>query len=801
MPILFSSKAVCTKLSHLIIKYWWVVILASLFLSLASYTVASKITVNSNFLAFLPDSFPGVKNLRHISEIRGGFGNFMLVTQGGKPETRRSFVRDFIEKARKLDWVEYAESEKGWDKIKQSKLLFIDHEDLKDINRRLNRVIDERKIEKTKLYISFLNPNEKSDLNFSDIERKYQSTSFGTPYYEDVKQNYTIGILWPKGTMTDMSFSRRAYADLLVLKKEFAERAAKEGLEIDIGGEYRNKIDEYDSLLQNVAGTSVLTLVLISLLLIWNYKKWFSVVLILLPLFAGSLWTVAAAQMMVGQLNLLTVFLVAILFGIGIDYGIYLFSSYSHFREQGEEVKSSLTAVYWESGKPLAGAALTTALAFAILMTTDFRGFFEFGLLAAVGILILFFSYLFLGPALWIAGEKSGLISFYQIKRQARYWPVFLSRKVILVALVLGGMGLVAASNLKFEYDYGKLRSLKNSYWKLDGIIHEVFPLSKTPAVILTESLEETSRLVETIQSQLSDWTTVDTVKSILDFMPKDRDLKMQEIASIRKKLEQYDSYFSAQDRQLLDQWLPYLNPSDVTLADMPPSLQKQFYFQYQGQEYYPVLIYDKVRLSDVRNAMKYASEIRVISTPEKDYYPAESSLLFADAMNVMKKESVSSFALMLLAVLLMLRWELKKWSEALIAIVPSLLGFLILFIFMYFFDLKLNIFNMVIFPILLGLADDGALHLFYHLKHLKKGESVKPALARVGQSLVLASLTTLFGFASLAFADHQGLRSLGVLACVGILSNLLSCLIFFPAIATWYLSQGQATTLKLNEP
>jgi len=789
MRFLFSSKKDCQRLAHFIGSKAVAIVVVAVLVSLFAFHAAKSIRVDSNYLAFLPDSFPGAQSLKRLTQIRGGFGNFMLITEGGTLESRRAFVKDYIAEVKKLSWVEEAEVEKGWEKIKRNKLLFVGMEDLQEIHQRLDAAVKKKILDKNPLYISFLDEEDTVPLTFDDIERKYQATSFGTSYFEDPDLKYTLGLIWPHGSLVDMAFSRQAYADLQKLLHSFDDRIQKDGIVVDIGGEYRNKIDEYDSLLRNVMGSSLLTFIGITVLLVVFYRKPLSVLFIIIPLGLGSLWTLAAAQLIVGQLNLLTVFLVAILFGIGIDYGIFLFSSYSHFRQKGLKGGAALAEMYWDCGKPLGGAALTTALAFAILMAGDFRGFFEFGLLSSIGIFILLFTYLFVAPALWILAEQASLLSWKEKEKVSR-WPLFLGNKMIVMAVVLAITGLALFPLIGFEYDYGKLRSLRNSYWKLDRIIHDVFPLSKTPAVILTESLDETRKVVSAIREKIPHWTTVDTVKSVLDILPEDTEGKKIEISAIKGLIDKYASHFSENEQKLLSKWKPYLNPDEIHVEDLPHSLLRQFHLQEQEHDYYFVLIYDKVRLSDAQNALKYADEIREIKADGKSYFPAEGSILFADALELMKRESGLAFLLMLVVVFAVLLWEFRSLPDALITLSPTLLGFLILFIFMFLFGLKLNIFNLVIFPILLGVADDGALHLFYHLKHLEPRETKQQGIARIARSLLVASLTTLFGFASLINTDHQGLRSLGILACLGILANLISCLVFFPAIVLKFLKK-----------
>jgi hypothetical protein len=55
-------------------------------------------------------------------------------------------------------------------------------------------------------------------------------------------------------------------------------------------------------------------------------------------------------------------------------------------------------------------------------------------------------------------------------------------------------------------------------------------------------------------------------------------------------------------------------------------------------------------------------------------------------------------------------------------------------------------------------------------------------AVFEVGHAVLVTSLTTVAGFAGLLLASHRGLRSLGVVACVGSCAMTLTTIVLLPA-------------------
>ncbi|MBX7148082.1 MMPL family transporter [bacterium] len=781
----FWKKSIFEKIADNLIRFFYVWILLGVVLTGVSFYGAKKLSIDSDYLAFLPDNFPGVVNLKKVIQKTGGFGNFMLVLEGATPEVRREYAKEFTEKAQKLQWVEIAEYKKNWEKIKKNKFLFLSVDDITEIKNRIDRTISFRK---NPLTIDLFDSRDQknTDIDFSDIERKYQSTSFGSAYFEDPDLQYTIAIVWPKGSMTNIDFAKKSYLELQQIVDGQDVKRFDPNLKATIGGEYRNKVDEFESVKSNLFGSSTLSTLAICILLFVFFRRVGAVFYIMIPLVLGTLWNFGAAYFLVGRLNLLTIFLVAILFGFGIDFGIYLFSQYMKERAVSLSLKDTIAKVLYETGRASFSAAITTSLSFCTLIFADFKGYQEFGILISVGIFIQYFAFFIYSPIIWILAEKLKIIKPQELKG-TRLWikKTPLSNKIVYMAVALLVVAVVGVLQMKFEYNYGNLRSKGNTYWQVKSKIYKVFPLSKTPAVVITDSLEETKAVVDAVNEIIPKSKTVDTVKSILDFLPQSIEEKRKLLAEVKDVLLKNRELMKEAERSKVDAYLPYLEPSSIKVEDLPKNLVRQFK-GLEGVPGYLVFIYDKVSLSDARNAMAYANDIREIKTPLKNFYPAEGSFLFADAINLMKKEAGVVFAIILVGIFLVVAWDFGSFKSALFIFVPMSFGLLLMSGIMGIFDLKLNVFNLINFPILLCLGLDTSIHLYHHYHLDPTSHAIQDMVSDVGNSALVAISTTLIGFLGMLFTDHQGLQSVGLTAVIGLVCLLVSTLFFYPAFLYW---------------
>ncbi|HSN28580.1 MAG TPA: MMPL family transporter, partial [Kofleriaceae bacterium] len=94
----------------------------------------------------------------------------------------------------------------------------------------------------------------------------------------------------------------------------------------------------------------------------------------------------------------------------------------------------------------------------------------------------------------------------------------------------------------------------------------------------------------------------------------------------------------------------------------------------------------------------------------------------------------------------------------------------------------KLNFFNFVALPTTFGIGIDYAINIEERIR--QRGRAyLADALAESGPAVVLASLTSIIGYASLVPADSQALSSFGVLAMIGEITCVLVAILVVPAL------------------
>ncbi|MEM9696071.1 MAG: phosphatidylglycerophosphatase A, partial [Myxococcota bacterium] len=97
---------------------------------------------------------------------------------------------------------------------------------------------------------------------------------------------------------------------------------------------------------------------------------------------------------------------------------------------------------------------------------------------------------------------------------------------------------------------------------------------------------------------------------------------------------------------------------------------------------------------------------------------------------------------------------------------------------------LQFNYLNIIMAPVLFGLAVDGAVHVL--VQHRSTG-SITEVISETGRAVAGALLTTMFGFGAFLLAHHPGLNSLGRVALLGLAVNIFVTLVALPSALVLY--------------
>ena len=646
---------------------------------------------------------------------------------------------------------------------------------------------------------------------WGELERDDGLSRFGRIFrkergqYQDYFYNRdytTIGLqVYPSQPSGDLAFCERIITEVdALVRAEVAKRVGKVGpggvvTRVDLGGGYRDALQESEGIKSDIVSSAVFSISLLLLVLIVFFRSLRGVACVLVPLFVGSAWLVGFVALTVGYLNLITAFIFAVLLGLGIDFGIHFYSRWREERAAGADALEAMVQTHMHCGSASLLAATTTAAAFLALTLADFRGFSQFGGVAAAGVGFCLLAYLFVFPALVFAIERVVPLKLmgYSVARSddgdIRRGAFPLASKTVAAAVVLAGVGVfLGAGGIRFELDFSRLgervKGERAEYQKIqNGTVK-----SSVPAVVFATSADEARSLHTQLEAMIEAGGPEYRLKgtqALFTLVPTQQAEKQKIVAKLCRKLRRKVKLFTGDQRDGADQLLQHCDPQTFAVADLPAWVTRKF-TDKDGKLGEFVFVNPRGSISDGNVALSFRDEmLRLKGADGQPPLVSGKPMIWADVILAMRTDGLkTSVASLLVVVLLLLVFE-RKLGGVFIILLPLTVALGASAGLMALLGVKLNFFNMLALPTVIGMGVDDGVHMYHRYKELGRG-SARYIVGTTGMAAVLTTLTTSIGFGSLLTANHYGLNSLGFLTIIGMVSALGATLVVMPAAFEW---------------
>jgi len=751
--------------------------------------------IQTDFKSLLPVDYASVKRMEKVSDLFGNLKNMEFIIATKDPEAAKKMIpllAEHIEKDPQVDNVNWRKP--GYDFFDKHKLFYPSTEDLEDMHDRIDRRIQREKL--GGLYIEFGDDDESKKDTFDDLKDKYATKYTGkvtSEFYTNEDESVFLMAVYPKGKNLNISYFRKFGRHMKDEIAKFNPQKYDPTAEFHFSGGVVTSAYEYDSLVRDLKTAGIISGIVILLLILFYFRTIRALIFVVVPLGCGIIWNFTITYFTIGHLNMTTAFLFSILFGLGIDFGIHLNSRYNEERAKGAGFHDALVTTLTQTGRSSFTAGATTAAAFLILVINDFKGFSEFGWIAGCGILIALFAYFLILPVMLSFEEK---ISFLRRKRyRMAGWQLHriasIPARPMIIILIVGVCisVLLAAVFLRFDYNFKNFTAPNPVLDRARELERTVNPQRASPSVVLVHSREDSLAARDALDRIRDDnpETLIDSSRNVYSLVPKDQEAKIPIMQRIKVLLEDdvIDKLVKGEDKGKIESLKESTTASTFTIKDVPPKIKDVFVHEESGEKNQLIYIFlhSHVDLKDGRLAMSLADDIRDIPAKNgKTYHAISSSVIFADVLTVMLKDSKKAVALSFLMVFFLLLIDFRSFKNTIVTMLPLLSGICLMVGTMVVCRMDLNFFNMIVLPVILGIGIDNGVHFFHRFRE-EGYRNIEGVMTTTGGAIVMTTLTTAAGFAGMCFAHHRGLASVGISADIGMMTCLLTTLLFFPAI------------------
>jgi preprotein translocase subunit SecF len=319
------------------------------------------------------------------------------------------------------------------------------------------------------------------------------------------------------------------------------------------------------------------------------------------------------------------------------------------------------------------------------------------------------------------------------------------------------------------------------------------------PTILLFDSKENARRVyrhMDKLQSRgkLDTFRAVDSIYAFMPGSETEQRRRKAEMTKIKELLKQQDlSVLSQKVRNKIETFRPKLDAEPFSVYQLPVWTKRLFREAgpepkpaSEGESFafeYVIMVNPSIDMQEGDEARRFLQQIRRVKRETGIDFPvASQAFIYVSMIDHIKRDGPLMIGLTFLLVFGLLTYVFRDPARAAFALIPLTFGLLWMLGVCAWVGLRLNFFNVIIIPAVIGIGVDDGVHFYF--RYLKYGQnSIRRSLETVGFAIIMTSLTSSIGFGGLAIADYAGLKSIGYLAIAGILSTLAATLLLVPSL------------------
>lgn len=505
---------------------------------------------------------------------------------------------------------------------------------------------------------------------------------------------------------------------------------------------------------------------------------------VLLPLGAvltAVVWTLGVIVLTGRSINMGTLVLPPLLMAIGIAYAIHIVSRYYQEARPGRAVAETVSATMEHVRTPVAIAALTTLLGFAVLTANPIRAIHDFGAYSLFGItatLLVCMTFLpaalallplpVRAPAGHVPSDRMALL-LEKLGRSA----VSHRGAVLAVASVLCLLSLWGAARIRVETDYLDFFSPRSSVRLDNQRIAERLGGTQPLYVVIDGDSPQSFTHVETLRAVLALQTFIEEQPGV------DASFSLADYLSVVWGVLNPDAGSPLPDRQAdVEQLLQF-----VDRAELRPVVTSDFAranvivrTRLSGSSEVEAL----VRRIEARGRELFRRGIEVRATG--------AMVLLNRSADTLARSQILGLAQVLAILAVLMSLLFLSIRAGLLSLVPNLAPIVILFGVMGWGGVSLNISTSMIAVIAIGIAVDDTIHYLsaFNAQVHRTGDQEQALMEvgrTVGRPIVFTSIALAAGFLVVCLSSFQPIRHFGILAGVTMVVALFADLLVTPAL------------------
>jgi predicted RND superfamily exporter protein len=776
-------------------------------IALGLYLILFHLPLRADFSYLLPQDAPAVRDLRKLEARVKASETVLVVIEAPTPDARAATVKALAEHYRELphDLVEHVTTDQTDLRqfLEANKHLLVPYDDLVRGRDALAQRIERAKVEANPLFIDIDDEKDpeaeaRDRAQLDELRAKGRDAQEKLERLSGVSADGKVAIIQLRTAFRATDAGRGEKLIAALDKATAGVVASQPGVKVGFTGGVITAVAEHNAISKGILLSSLITGALVALVLALYFRSATLLVLLIGTLITSTILAFGASALTVGHLNAATAFLGAIIAGNGVNYGILLIARYLEERKR-HDVDEAMSIAMVGTLRPTAIASLGAAIAYGSLAATSFKGFADFAIIGALGMIIVWIASYLLLPALVLRfGRSTRNFAGDPLIGRVLVRLLGFRRSGVVVAVALAasiGASVIVAKYIAadpFEYDIKNLRSEgadAETARRWMGVSDRNFGRGLAGrTVIAADRMDQVPMIVDALrainQGVPPEKQTIGDVWSILSFVPQDQEKKIALLGKLRELIDQAAEALEEKDRKELLELRPPDDVKPISIDTLPPSLRDRF-TEKDGRVGFLIEIRPANKLDEWNghDLIRFASAVRELELSDGEKVTTSgSSVIFADIVSSIERDGplvtgVAAGGLIIMVVLLV---GLNRRAFA--VLVGTAAGSLLMVAICALLDIKVNFLDFVALPITLGLGIDYAINVA-HRHDTDTLPDPLQTLQTSGAAVFMCSLTTIIGYGSLLVSDNLAIRGFGAASLIGEIACVLTALVLVPAI------------------
>jgi membrane protein len=611
------------------------------------------------------------------------------------------------------------------------------------------------------------------------------------PFYENLIYNKATNTLQTAVYMNKKIVNTKARKDFILndfipIIEKFEQQT---GLKVHTSGMPYIRTLSAQNIMDEIGLFIIAALISTSLIFFFFFRSFRAMLISLGVVSIAVMWVFGFLGLFDYEITILTGLIPPLVIVIGIPNCVFLINKYQQeISKHGNQAKS-LVRVIGNVGNVTLLTNLTTAIGFATFIFTESTLLKQFGIIASINVLSIFFISLLFIPIVYsylpIPKEKhlrhlhrnwiGGLIKFIENTVKHHRIAVFVVAIGLLVASIIGIYKIKVSGSL--IEDMPKSAAFFDDISFFEKNYGGIMPLEIT---------------IDTKQkngvTKLANLKRIDELCSHIEEIPEIS--KPLSIVNLVKYVKQ--AYYNGNPKYYS---LPTSQEQTFILSYIKNSKGKanmlSAYVDSLGQTARITTFMKDIGTEKMQHIEEniYGKAQKLFPSDKYEVKITGKAYLFTKGTSYLATNLIGSLALAIFLIAVIMAYMFRSFKMIIISLIPNLLPLLITAGLMGYLGIPLKPSTILVFSIAFGISVDDTIHFLakYRLelvaRNWKISKSVYGALRETGISMFYTSVVLLSGFSVFLLSSFGGTKALGGLISTTLLFAMMTNLILLPSL------------------